>query len=71
MTCPGDAKAVTTLAEELRLFVNSSNAALQAGTLRSFCREQFTAYKVPKFIVFVPELPKYDVGKILWRKPRI
>ncbi len=68
MTCPGDAKAVTTLAEELRLFVNSSDAALQAETLRSFCRAQLTADKVLKFIVFVPELPKSNMGKILRRK---
>jgi long-chain acyl-CoA synthetase len=33
--------------------------------MRSFCRDQLTAYKVPKFVEFRTELPKSNVGKIL------
>ena len=47
----------------------------QSGTgfessLRSFCREQLTAYKVPRFVEFRDELPKSNVGKILRRELR-
>jgi long-chain acyl-CoA synthetase len=33
--------------------------------LRTFCREQLTAYKVPRYIEFRDQLPKSNVGKIL------
>jgi long-chain acyl-CoA synthetase len=33
--------------------------------LRTFCRSQLTAYKVPTSIEFRPELPKSGVGKVL------
>jgi len=39
-------------------------------SLRSFCREQLTAYKVPRFVEFRDELPKSNVGKILRRELR-
>jgi len=31
----------------------------------NFCREKIAAYKVPKFIVFVDDLPKNAIGKVL------
>lgn len=34
----------------------------------NFCREQLTAYKLPKLIEFMPQLPKSTVGKILRRE---
>ena len=34
------------------------------------CRENLAAYKIPKLIEFVDELPKSAVGKILRRKLR-
>jgi len=33
-----------------------------------FCREKLAAYKVPKIIEFIDELPKSAVGKVLRRK---
>jgi len=36
----------------------------------SFCKEKLAAYKVPKIIEFIDELPKSSVGKILRRKLR-
>ena len=35
-----------------------------------YCREQLTAYKVPKIIEFMESLPKSTVGKILRRELR-
>lgn len=36
----------------------------------AFCREKLAAYKVPKLVEFMPELPKSTVGKVLRRKLR-
>jgi long-chain acyl-CoA synthetase len=36
----------------------------------AFCRERLTAYKVPKLVEFMAELPKSTVGKVLRRKLR-
>jgi len=38
--------------------------------VESYCRENLTAYKVPKQIEFVDDLPKSNVGKILRRELR-
>ena len=39
-------------------------------TIREFCRDNMTAYKVPKHVEFVNDLPKSNVGKILRRELR-
>jgi len=36
----------------------------------SFCREKLAAYKVPKLVEFMDELPKSTVGKVIRRKLR-
>lgn len=36
----------------------------------AFCREKLAAYKVPKMVEFMDELPKSTVGKVLRRKLR-
>jgi fatty-acyl-CoA synthase len=41
---------------------NASN--LDAEAIRRFCRERLAAYKVPKYVEFLEELPKNDAGKI-------
>ncbi|TDX28452.1 long-chain acyl-CoA synthetase [Modicisalibacter xianhensis] len=56
--------------EVIKLFVVSRNEALDAETLRQWCRKQLTAYKVPKLIEFRDELPKTNVGKVLRRELR-
>jgi long-chain acyl-CoA synthetase len=38
--------------------------------MTAYCRENLTAYKVPREIVFVDDLPKSNVGKILRRELR-
>ncbi len=50
-----------------RLVVVRTDPALEASTLLAFCREQLTGYKMPRSVVFVDELPKSNVGKILRR----
>lgn len=56
--------------EAVKLYVVSSNPKLDEEDLRSFCREQMTAYKVPGFVEFRTDLPKSNVGKILRRELR-
>lgn len=56
--------------EAIKLFVVSRNEALDAETLRSWCKRELSAYKVPKLIEFRDELPKTNVGKVLRRELR-
>ncbi|NCT82725.1 MAG: long-chain-fatty-acid--CoA ligase [Comamonadaceae bacterium] len=56
--------------EAVKLFVVKSDPALAEEDLASYCAEQLTAYKRPKFIEFRDELPKSNVGKILRRELR-
>lgn len=54
--------------EAVKLFVVKSDPALTDADLKSFCRENLTAYKIPRVIVFRDDLPKSNVGKILRRE---
>jgi long-chain acyl-CoA synthetase len=45
-------------------------AALDADALRDFCRTRLTAYKVPRRIVVVDDLPRSLIGKVLRRQVR-
>lgn len=56
--------------EVIKLFVVSRNEALDAETLRDWCKRELAAYKVPKLIEFRDELPKTNVGKVLRRELR-
>jgi len=56
--------------EAVKLFVVRKDPALTAEDLMSFCKEQLTGYKRPKYIEFRTELPKTNVGKILRRELR-
>lgn len=51
--------------EAVKIFVVKSNDSLTEKVVNDYCREQLTAYKCPKEIVFMDELPKSNVGKIL------
>mgnify|MGYP006282668843 CR=1 FL=1 len=50
--------------------VPEAGAGIDPEQLRRHCRENLTAYKVPKRIEFIDELPKSNVGKILRRELR-
>jgi long-chain acyl-CoA synthetase len=56
--------------ETIKLFVVRRDAVLTLDDVVAHCRENLTAYKVPKEIVFVDDLPKSNVGKILRRELR-
>jgi long-chain acyl-CoA synthetase len=56
--------------EAVKLFVVKQDASLNEDDLASYCRDNFTAYKRPKYIEFRDELPKSNVGKILRRELR-
>ena len=47
-----------------------SGATLDDAAIRDFARETLTAYKVPRTIVAVDELPKSLIGKVLRRQVR-
>lgn len=53
--------------EVVKICVVKRDASLTEEELRLFCKENMTAYKVPKYIEFRSELPKSNVGKILRR----
>jgi long-chain acyl-CoA synthetase len=48
--------------------VTKSGEALTEEDVVSYCKNNLAAYKVPKLIEFIDELPKSAVGKILRRK---
>ena len=56
--------------EAVKAFVVRKDPNLTAEDIIRFCREQLTAYKVPKHIEFRTDLPKTNVGKILRRQLR-
>jgi long-chain acyl-CoA synthetase len=57
--------------EAVKLFVVKSDPTLSEDDLASYCRENFTAYKRPRYIEFREDLPKSPVGKILRRELRV
>ena len=56
--------------EAVKLFVVKNDSTISEDDLLSYCRDNFTAYKRPKYIEFRDELPKSNVGKILRRELR-
>jgi long-chain acyl-CoA synthetase len=56
--------------EAVKLFVVKKEATLSEDDVARWCRDNFTAYKRPKYIEFRDELPKTNVGKILRRELR-
>ena len=53
--------------EVVKIFVVKKDASLTREELLAYCKENMTAYKVPKLIEFTDELPKSNIGKILRR----
>ena len=49
------------------IVVLKQHARLSEDELRNWCRDNMSAYKVPKVVEFVSELPKTASGKINWR----
>ena len=56
--------------EVVKVVVVRKDDSLSVKELRDYCRNELTGYKVPKYVEFVDELPKTNVGKILRRELR-
>jgi long-chain acyl-CoA synthetase len=56
--------------EVVKLFVVLKDATITAEAIIAHCKANLTGYKVPKSVVFLDELPKTNVGKILRRELR-
>ena len=56
--------------EAAKVFIVKSDEALTREAVREHCKACLTAYKIPRQIVFIDELPKSTVGKILRRELR-
>jgi len=56
--------------EAVKLFVVARETGVSLEELKAYCKENFTAYKVPKHIVLRESLPMTPVGKILRRELR-
>jgi acyl-CoA synthetase (AMP-forming)/AMP-acid ligase II len=56
--------------EAIKVFVVRSDVTLTEDDISSYCRDNLTGYKQPKYIEFRDELPKTNVGKVLRRELR-
>ena len=56
--------------EAVKVFVVRTDPNLTADDVTDFCRQGLAGYKIPKQVVFIDELPKSSVGKILRRELR-
>ena len=56
--------------ESIHLFIVRDSDTLTEADIIIFCKKGLTIYKVPKKVVFINEIPKNNVGKILRRKLR-
>jgi long-chain acyl-CoA synthetase len=56
--------------EHVRAFVVPRNPDLTADEIRAHCRRVLAAYKVPRSVAFVTDMPKNPLGKVLRRELR-
>jgi long-chain acyl-CoA synthetase len=56
--------------EAVRAYIVASHPAPTSEQIVAQCREHLAGYKVPQKIIFVDELPKSPIGKILRRQLR-
>ena len=74
--CPGVLEcAVIGVADEktgeaIKLFIIKKDGSLTEEDVNTYCRQNLTGYKMPKYVVFREDLPKTNVGKILRRELR-
>lgn len=57
--------------EVVKVFVVKKDPSLTAEEVRAWAKENLTGYKRPKYIEFISELPKSNVGKILRKELRV
>jgi len=51
--------------QKVKVFIVKSDPSLTEADVLDHCKENLTAYKRPKLIEFIDELPKSNIGKIL------
>jgi len=56
--------------EAVQAFVVRKDATLTEQALLIYCKKNLAAYKAPSKIIFIQELPKTNVGKVLRRELR-
>ena len=56
--------------EKVKAVIVANDSKLTKDEVINFCRKRLTAYKVPKIVEFVDDLPKSNVGKVLRRSLR-
>ncbi len=56
--------------EAIKLFVVPRDKRLDIDSIRTHCKNGLTAYKIPREIVIVADIPKSNIGKILHRELR-
>ena len=58
------------LGEIVKAYIVRDNHHLTEASVLQYCKEHMTSYKRPRKVVFINELPKSNVGKILRRELR-
>lgn len=58
------------LGEIVKAYIVKDQADLTEAQVIQYCKEQMTSYKRPRKVVFIDEMPKSNVGKILRRHLR-
>jgi long-chain acyl-CoA synthetase len=56
--------------EAVKILVVKKDQSLTEEELKEYCYKEMTRYKCPKYIQFVDELPKSNVGKVLHKDLR-
>ena len=56
--------------EAVKVFVVKKQQEISEQDIINFCSQNLTAYKVPKQVIFIDEIPKSSVGKLLRRELR-
>ncbi|SLJ84710.1 AMP-binding protein [Psychrobacter sp. DAB_AL43B] len=51
--------------QSIKVYIVKSDKSLNESDIKAFCKESLAAYKCPRHIEFIAELPKSTVGKIL------
>ncbi|PWJ36136.1 AMP-binding protein [Sediminitomix flava] len=57
--------------EAVKAFVVKKDEHLTDEIVKKFCKQNLTAYKIPKYVEFRTELPKSNVGKVLRKDLRM
>lgn len=56
--------------EAIKLFIVLKGSAITSAAIIAHCKQRLTGYKIPREIVFVKDLPKSNIGKVLRRELR-